>query len=231
MFSGFSKELVAFYQQLSQNNDKVWFDGHKDIYKNEVVTPAVAFVETMGMRLRAIAPNIIADTRLNGSGSLFRIYRDIRFSKDKSPYKTYLTIHFWEGAGKKTENTGFYFHLRPPTLMLGAGMHGFTKSALASYRDAVVDPELGAALRDAVKKVTSREGYEVGGLHYKRTPRGYEDHKENEYLFYNGLYVSTEMEMPDEFFSADLVDYCYEHFIHMSPIHQWLVPIVAAGAA
>jgi uncharacterized protein (TIGR02453 family) len=231
MFSGFSNELVTFYKQLSQNNDRVWFNGHKDIYKKEVLAPAIAFVETMGMRLQAIAPNIIADTRMNGAGSIFRIYRDIRFSKDKSPYKTYLGIHFWEGAGKKTENTGFYFHLQPPNLMLAAGMHGFTKPVLASYREAVVDPELGAALRDAVEMVTSREGYEVGGQHYKRTPRGYEDHKENEYLLHSGLHVSTEMEIPTEFFSADFIDYCFEHFNHMSSIHQWLVPIVAASAA
>jgi len=112
-FNGFPRELIQFYQGLSRNNDKSWFNEHKDIYARHVIAPAQDFVVSMGERLRMLSPGIVADTRANGAGSIFRIYRDLRFSKDKRPYKTFLGIFFWEGSGKKMENPGFYFHMEP----------------------------------------------------------------------------------------------------------------------
>ena len=105
-FSGFPEEAARFLTQLSENNNRDWFNARKQVYANTIVTPAIAFVEAMGERLKYLSPHIQYDTRTNGQGSLMRIYRDIRFSKDKSPYKTWIGIRFWEGAGKKSELPG-----------------------------------------------------------------------------------------------------------------------------
>jgi uncharacterized protein (TIGR02453 family) len=181
----------------------------------------------MGVRLRTLAPNIVADARTNGAGSIFRIYRDIRFSKDKSPYKTYMGIFFWEGPRRKMENPGFYLHLAPPRLMLGAGIHMFPRPLLEAYRGSVVDPDLGPALVQAVEQVTSQGPYRIGGQHYKRIPRGYDPAHENaSFLLYNGLSASSEGPIPPELHSAEFLDYCFERFEDMFPIHRWLVAMM-----
>jgi len=222
-FNGFPRELVRFYEDLDHNNNRDWFNRHKDLYQEFVVAPAQDFVRAMGERLRAIAPDVVADTRMTGAGSIFRIYRDIRFSKDKTPYKTYLGIFLWEGQRKKTENSGFYFRLESDSLMLAAGVHVFPRPVLDAYRDAVVDPDHGPALVRAIKKVTASGPYQVGARHYKRTPRGYDPEHENaEYLLYNGLWASIESDVPEELFTEECIDYCFERFQDMAPIHGWL---------
>jgi uncharacterized protein (TIGR02453 family) len=226
-FHGFPRALVAFYEDLAYNNNRAWFNEHKDVYKEYVIAPAQDFVRAMGERLRALAPDVVADTRATGAGSIFRIYRDTRFSKDKTPYKTFLGIFFWEGQRKKTENSGFYFHLEPSRLMLAAGVHVFPRPLLEVYRDAVVDPDHGPALVQAVAQVAASGPYQVGERHYKRVPRGYDPNHENaDYLLHNGLFASIESDVPEELFTEECLDYCLERFRDMAPIHAWLRTIL-----
>ena len=225
-FTGFSKEAITFYRGLTKNNDTGWFQEHKEQYQRFVLEPSKAFILAMGERLSEISPNIIFDTRTNGGGSLFRIYRDVRFSKDKRPYKTYLGIYFWEGSGKKLENPGFYFHLAPAqsSFMLGAGMYVFPRQSLELFRQSVIDDKMGPPLTEAVRKVTASGVYQIGGQHYKRIPRGYvDDHPNAEYLLHNGLWASFEGGLPEELYSFRLLDYCMEKFREMDPIQRWLV--------
>jgi uncharacterized protein (TIGR02453 family) len=226
-FNGFSKKVITFYKELTRNNNKEWFEAHKADYKNHIITPAQQFVLAMGDRLRTISPGVVADTRTNGAGSIFRIYRDTRFSQDKSPYKTFLGIFFWEGNRKKMESSGFYFHLEPEKLMLGVGIYMFSKPMLKTYRDAVVHPDHGMRLLEAVESVTVTGEYQIGGKHYKRVPRGYDsDHKNAEFLKFNGLHAFIEGDIPEELYSTDLLDYCFETFREMVPIHQWLLTVM-----
>lgn len=227
IFEGFSHQTVSFYENLAQHNDRGWFETQKEVYAQAVLTPAQAFVLAMGDRLRALSPAIIADPRLNGSGSVFRIYRDTRFSPDKTPYKTYLGILFWEGGSKKTECSGYYVQLEPPKFMLSVGIYIFTKAQLKVYRDALVQPESGARFRAALDSVTAIAGCTLGGGHYKQVPRGYDaSHINAAYLRYNGLYTVNETAIPAEFYQGALIDYCFEHFRAMSPLHDWLVNTV-----
>ena len=226
-FTGFPEELISFYKDLSRHNNREWFEEHKDDYKHYVITPSQNFILAMGKRLRTFSPDIISDTRTNGAGSLFRIYRDTRFSPDKSPYKTFLGIFFWEGERKKAENSGFYFHLEPDKLMLAVGIHMFPKFLLKSYRDAVIHSEYGMTLLEAVEGVTVIEEYQIGGKHYKRVPRGYDSsHKNAKFLLHKGLYAFIETEIPNEFYSEALLDYCLERFHDMYPIHRWLMSVI-----
>ncbi len=220
-FHGFSPETVSFFLQLGQNNNKAWFDDHRSVYDDAVLGPSRAFVEAMGTRLATIAPGVHADPRINRS--IFRINRDMRFSKDKSPYKTYFSLIFWEGQGPKLACSSFYFHVEPPTLLLGAGIYIFPDEILHAYRRAVIDPVQGPALNQAVQTV-QEAGYTLDGKRYKRVPRDYpSDHERAELLLYNGLTTGYDTVIPDSFYSLELVDYCFEHYRAMLPVHRWLV--------
>ena len=219
-FSGFSKELVQFFKKLKENNTKPWFDKHRSEYEENVLFPSREFVVTMGKRLRKIAPGVNAIPKVNQS--LFRINRDTRFSMDKSPYKTCMGIWFWEGKRKRMECSGFYFHHEDDRLLIGAGIHTFPRTLLDIYRKAVVDKKLGRELRNAVKKVKEK-GYPVGGNHYKRIPRGYdESHPNAEFLLYNGLHAVVDEKIPEQFYSEAIIDYAFSHYKNMAPIHNWL---------
>jgi len=222
-FQGFSLETISFFLQLGQNNNKTWFEAHRQQYEQAVMAPSRAFVEALGSRLEAIAPGVHADPRVNKS--IFRINRDVRFSKDKSPYKTYFSLIFWEGQGPKLECSSFYFHVEPPTLLLGAGIYIFPKHILKAYRQAVIDPEQGAALSQAIRAV-QHAGYNLDGKHYKRVPREYPaDHERSELLMYNGLTTGYDTVIPEAFYGPELVDYCFENYRKMLPLHRWLVEL------
>lgn len=221
-FSGFSKETVRFFEGLRRNNNREWFEAHRAAFEAEVMEPAKAFVVAMGGRLRTIAPRIIAVPKVNKS--IFRLNRDTRFSRDPSPYKTNLGLYFWEGGPSRMEASGFYFHLEPPDMMLGAGVYMMPAPLLARYRRAVVDPKKGKELGLVAARIARLKGFDLGGKHYKRVPAGFDPaHPNAELLKHNGLYAGYETPIPQEFYSARLLDYCFERFKAALPLHRWLV--------
>jgi len=220
-FDGFPKEMIKFFAALQKNNGKSWFEAHRADYKNDVQQPSREFVAAMGERLKKISPKINAIPKINQS--LFRIHRDTRFSKVKSPYKTNLGIWFWEGMGKRMGCPGFYFHLENKKMMLGVGLHIFSSALLTRYREAAIDKKLGSQLKKTVNQIT-RKGYIIGGQHYKRVPRGYDaSHKNAALLLHNGLTARFEANNPQELYSKDVIEYVFSHFKQMSPIQKWLV--------
>jgi len=220
-FKGFPRECLEFYRGLQENNYTAWFAEHRAEYDEYVLKPSRSFVMEMGDNLHPIAPGINADPRINRS--LFRIYRDTRFSKDKTPFKTHLGMWFWEGIAPRMECSGFYIHLEAKKLILGAGIYRFTGEMLSRYRDWVVDPKHGAALRSAVNEAVSRGPYSLGGEHYKRTPRGYDPEHENaQFLLYDGFWMGMEIPVPEVFFTPEFPEWCFGHCLNVLPVHQWL---------
>ena len=227
-FRGFPSESVKFFFELALNNNKQWFNEHKNDYENNVFKPAQDFVNAMGEQLKKISPNIIGDPRRDKS--IFRIYRDTRFSKEKTPYKTHLGILFWESGWEKMEGTGYYFHLEPPELRLYAGSHVFTPDFLKEYRDSVVHPIHGKELRTALNKILDVEGYKISGQHYKRVPRDYNaEHENADLLLHNGIGAGYVTEIPDDIFTENCINYCFEKFKNMSPIVHWIVKMMKRG--
>lgn len=225
-FKGFSEKTIRFFRELAAHNDREWFSARRQDYDEFVLQPARAFVTAMGERLQRLTPGIHADPRPDGS--LFRIYRDTRFSQDKAPYKTHLGIYFWEGQGPRLECPGYYFHLQPPQLMLGGGIYIFPRNLLERYRLAALDPEYGSELTSLVKKIAARPGFSLGGKHYKRLPAGKDpSHPNAGLLLHNGLYAGWETDIPAEFFSPALVGYCWERFRHLQPLHRWLMDLTS----
>jgi len=223
-FQGFTRETTQFFKELSQNNRRAWFEANRDRYQKQVILPAQAFVMAMGERLRKLSPQVIADPRSNGSGSIFRLYRDVRFSKDKTPYKTNLGIFFWHGSPHKGNQPGFYFHLEAERLALYNGQYVFDPATMEKYRRAVAHPLAGRQLLRAVQKVESLSGYQIGDLYYKRIPKGFSaDQDPRDFLLYNTLYTAYATALPAEIYSEELIDYCYGHFKHMFPVLKWLL--------
>src|SRR2546423_8400728 len=122
-FSGsyFSPEFFKFLKGLARNNDRVWFQKNKQRYERYVLAPSLRFIKDAGAELRAVSPYLVADPRPFG-GALFRIYRDIRFSKDKSPYKTNVAMEFRHPRGGKKTYTGLYLHLEQGNTFAGVGI-------------------------------------------------------------------------------------------------------------
>jgi uncharacterized protein (TIGR02453 family) len=221
-FQGFSKETVKFFKDLRKKNTKKWFEAHKGDYEALVMQPSKAFVQAMGDKLRAHIPDIVAVPKINKS--LFRINRDTRFSPDKSPYKTNMGIFFWEGNRPRMECPGFYFHLEPNKLLLGVGLYMFPKYLFDTYRKSVVHAKYGKDLAEIVAKIQKKKGYQIGGKHYKRVPAGFDpSHPNADLLLHNGIHVGTESSIPEEFYSKKLVNYCWQKFQPLVPLHAWLV--------
>jgi uncharacterized protein (TIGR02453 family) len=225
-FTGFPEEGLGFLEGLAHNNNREWFEAHKADYRSYLLEPAQAFVVALGERLKLLSPEIAYDTRTNGSGSIMRIYRDLRFSKDKTPYNANLRAVFWQGAGKKMENPGFFFGMDPHGAALYGGLHGFPKPVLTAYQEAVADDALGAELEAALAPLRSAGVYEIGGERYKRVPRGYDpDHARADLLRYKGLHVRSPQIQVPVLTTSELVEVCFEHCRAMAPLHHWLVGV------
>ena len=223
-FKGFPTECIQFFTELEIHNDKNWLETHRKDYEEYVLNPARQFVLAMGERLKKVSPGIVADPRIDKS--IFRIYRDTRFSKNKSPYKTNLGIYFWEGTHKKFTSSGYYFHLEPTNIFLGTGIYKPDADMLKTFRNALIDDKKGAGFTRAKNKVMKYNKYSLGGKHYKRVPREYDpDHKNAEFLLYNGFYAYEEIAVPKILHSKKLVDFCFKRWNEMSPIHKWLMKI------
>jgi uncharacterized protein (TIGR02453 family) len=224
VFSGFTRETVRFYAGLRKNNNKPWFEEHRGIFEGHAMAEAKLFVTAMGERLKKIAPGLVAIPAVNKS--IFRIYRDTRFSLDPTPYKTHLGIYFWDGTRPKMESAGFYFQLEPPDVYLGGGMYMIPDNLLDGYRRAVVDRTRGPELGKIVAALRARPGFTVEGEHYKRVPAGFDPgHPNAGLLKHKGLYTGFETKLPAELYSARLVDYCLERFEPVVPLNRWLMKL------
>jgi len=165
----FGPELVQFLKQIKRNNRRPWFLKNRERYEDAVRQPSLRFITDFGFRLKAISPWMVADAKPNG-GSLMRIYRDIRFSPDKSPYKTWVGMNFpHAGATDEVHGAGYYLHLDFGGSFLAAGAWHPDRRSLAKIRDAI------AWKADEWKK--AKRGLALGGDSLTRAPRGYpEDH-------------------------------------------------------
>ena len=164
----FPETALDFLQDLSENNNREWFQANKKRYENELRDPAIELVVALGTGLQEHFSKVTYDTAVNGSGSLMRIYRDTRFSKDKIPYKDRIAMGFPEGVGKKMQTANFGIQISADEAGLMVGVFSFDKEQLQTYREAVTDKELGFELVEAVKEVQSSGNYEISGEHYKR---------------------------------------------------------------
>ncbi len=220
-FTGFPTATLDFLAGLQADNSKAWFDAHRGDYDDHYIGPAKEFVAAAGEALAEIAPDVRAEPKVNGS--IFRINRDIRFSKDKRPYKDHLDMWFWEGDDRKAAVSGFFLRILPDEIGIGVGSHGFDRDRLAAYRAAAADPTSGATLLEAVA-ATERAGFAVKGEHYKKVPAGFEAEGETARLLrYSGLWAGDVVTTPKSLHSKRFVGWCMSRWQKTLPVHRWLV--------
>lgn len=167
----FTTSLFRFLGELEKNNRREWFQEHKPRYEQLVQGPALQFISDFAAPLQRISPHFRADPRPSG-GSLFRIHRDTRFSRDKTPYKTQVGIQFRHEAGKDAHTPGFYLHLERGRCFAGAGIWHPDPATTQRLRAALVaDP---AGWKGALSARAFRSRFELAGDQLKRCPRGFD---------------------------------------------------------
>jgi uncharacterized protein (TIGR02453 family) len=226
-FDGFPEAGLQFLRDIEVNNNKEWFEENRETFDTCLIAPAQDFVAALGSRLQEIEPAIIFDTRTDGRGVLMRFYRDTRFSKDKSPYKTNIAGMFSDGQGKKTERPAYGFHMGADSMELMAGMFHFSKPQLSAYRNAVAAEQSGEELAAILKMLGQTGVYHLAGEHYRRVPAGYEaEHPRADLLRYAGFYTYPTAVEGGYLTSPELVDISMEHFRNMAPVYEWLAKYV-----
>ncbi|HWK28771.1 MAG TPA: DUF2461 domain-containing protein [Solirubrobacter sp.] len=167
----FTPELFAFLRELAANNDREWFSANKARFVAEVQEPALAFVEDVGMRLPEVSRHFVADARTSG-GSLFRIYRDVRFSRDKSPYKTHVGIQFRHQQSRDVHAPGYYVHLEPGTVFIACGTWHPERDTLHAIRTAIASRP--GRWQEIAEAPSFRSAFRLGGESLKRPPAGFD---------------------------------------------------------
>ncbi len=167
----FSNELFKFLHELTENNNRPWFQSNKDRYDRYVKEASLRFIEDFAPHLRKISPHFVADPRPVG-GSLFRIYRDTRFSKDKRPYKTHVGIRLTHESAKDVHAPLYYLHMSNDEMFGGVGIWHPAGDALRKIREAIVDDAASWKRARNAKKFT--DVFELEGASLKTAPRGFD---------------------------------------------------------
>ena len=187
----FTKETFAFLATLAANNERAWFEAHREEYEAAVRAPALRFIGDMADDLYRISPHFLALPKKVG-GSLMRIHRDIRFGHDKQPYKTNIGIQFRHEIGKDIHAPGYYVHVEPGSCFVGVGLWHPDADVLGRIRDAIVAE--GAAWIAARDDKTFQRNFSLTGDALTNAPRGYakdnplvEDLKRKDFIALAGL--------------------------------------------
>jgi uncharacterized protein (TIGR02453 family) len=224
-FAGFRTHALDFLRRLRRNNTRPWFEAHRQVYESELLQPMRALVEEMDARLARLAPEIIGDPKR----SIFRIHRDIRFSNDKSPYKTHVACWFFHqdagrlaGGGPDGGAAGFYFHLSPDASYVGAGAWMPPRPALTRIRDAIVADI--PAFEKTLGTAAFRRHY--GGLDTEhmltRLPRGYSAGTRAERWLRFQSFTATRTLTTDEVLGFRLPSVLIRDFRRLLPLVRWL---------
>lgn len=216
-FQGFPDDLICFLKDLSNNNNRNWFTENKSRYQSSVVEPVKSFIIAMGERLPEISMNFMADPRSNG-GSMFRIYRDVRFSKDKRPYKENVGCQFRHIAGKTAHAPGYYVHIEPNAIFAGGGIWMPPNPVLYQIRTAIVEhPD---AWSDVLKCAESFGG--ISGERLKRVPRDFDPESPHaEDLKLKSIFISHNFE-PNLISKPEIFDHILNTFIESAPLVQFI---------
>ncbi len=206
----------SFLRGLAANNDRDWFAEHKGDYERTIKGPAEAFVACVEPELSKIAGAPVG-------GRIFRIYRDVRFSKDKRPYNAHLHIAFGGGAGPNDEVIGgWFFGLEPDRAVVGAGGFHFQGPTLDAFRAAAADNATGAKLEAVLGKI-GRDGYRIEGDQLKRVPAPYAaDHARGELIRRKSLHAWKDLDAPALVASDALLPQVLAAFRALTPLVSWL---------
>jgi uncharacterized protein (TIGR02453 family) len=234
MTTFFTTASLGFLKALAKHNRRDWFEAHRRNYETGVLEPMRAFVEEMDVRLVRLAPEMVGDPKR----SIFRIYRDIRFSRDKSPYKTHAACWFFHrdashrvGQESHGGGAGFYFHIQPGASFSGGGLWMPPRPALDKLRDAMAAKPAAFARLVTGPAVRRRLGELDDEAVLKRVPRGYpQDHPAAKWLKYRSFTMGRSL-TEREVTSAALPSIIERDFALLVPLVRWINGVLGLKAA
>ncbi len=205
-FTGFPVAALDFYDDLEMDNTKSFWEAHKAVYKEAVEAPMKALCGEL-------APEF-------GDAKVFRPYRDVRFAKDKTPYKTHQGAFVSAGP-----STGWYVEISPRGTRVGAGFYEASGPRLAAIRDAMADDKTGAAL-DRLLKRLRKDGFEIGGEELKTAPRGFDkDHERIHLLRRKQIVAGRPYGFEADAIGPGLVDRVRQDWRALRPLVTWLTTV------
>jgi uncharacterized protein (TIGR02453 family) len=185
----FPTDALTFLRALKRNNRREWFSAHKDRYEASIRQPMFEIIERLADDFRAFAPDLVASPK----ASMYRVYRDVRFSADKAPYKTHAAAHFSSRRLARHEGAGLYFHVSPEEIWIGGGMYAPQAAQLHSVREHIV------AHYTRWKSIVESRSFRrvvgaIDGERLQRVPRGFApDHRAVEYLRFRQFLAGVEL--------------------------------------
>ena len=218
-FAGMPDEGLAFLEDLEEQNTKEFFDVNRGVFKEQVQAPFAALVETAAARLRRSVPDL-------GEPKVFRIYRDLRFSKDKTPYKTSMSASLPSRPGQEDGGpgvgTGYYVNVGPAGLYTASGLYHAARPDLERVRAAIADPDTGPELEAILVKAATK-GLEPWLDPLQRTPRSWpKDHPRAHLLRARSLVLNRQHERAPWLQTAELLDHLLADWKAMVPFNRWL---------
>ncbi|MFN2377424.1 MAG: DUF2461 domain-containing protein [Candidatus Binatia bacterium] len=223
-FTGFPKDFLAFFRELEKNNDREWFAANKPRYKESVEAPLLSFIAAIDLPLGRFASSFVAIAKTQG-GSMFRIYRDTRFSHDKKPYKENAGLWFRHEAARDVHAPGFYVHLSPKEVFFGGGIWMPPSAELRMVREAIVaDPERWTAVTRAAAFRRRFGGVEGDGL--KRAPAGFDPAHPLVEDLKRASFFAAETATPSSIQSKDFLKTVVKSFQATVPFMEFLTDAV-----
>jgi uncharacterized protein (TIGR02453 family) len=218
-FSGFPESGLTFLRGLSRNNDRDWFESNRAVFDGEMVPAMLSWCSDLAARLADAMPRLVFVPRVGGS--LYRLNRDIRFSRDKRPYKTHVAALLWEG-GEKHDAPAVYLHVAPDEVIFGGGLYLFEEGRLDRFRKLLRDAAAAERLRAAVAEA-ERHGLVAAGEKLLRVPRGFDpEGPDAELSKHKGLIVSKTVKPGPWLFSQEALDRSEAAARAYAPLHAWL---------
>ena len=210
MFTGIPADAFDFFEELAADNTKTWWTANKERYESNVRGPTEALLSELAAEF--------------GPGKIFRPYRDVRFAKDKTPYKTNLGA-----TTRASDGSIYYFALSPEGMYLGGGYYRMAKDQIARYRAAVADDTTGAELASLVAAADTA-GFEVGGEQLKRVPPGFDkEHPRGDLLRHKGLYFGMQLAPAAWMGTKKAVERVATTWHTLQPTNTWLHANVGAS--
>ncbi|HEY4119104.1 MAG TPA: DUF2461 domain-containing protein [Byssovorax sp.] len=219
-FEGFADAGGSFFKKLAKNQDKAWFTAHKAEYEEGWQAPLQALLAEIAQKIDAAYP----DCEL-GEPRVMRIYRDVRFSKDKSPYKTHVggSVPLKGAGGMGEVPSAFYFHVGADDLFAGAGLYMMDPARLARLRTAILDDAKGGEIAKIVRGLEKKGMRVTAAETLKKPPKGVPvDHPRLDLLLKKGLVAGVEDIPREALTSRALVDVCVKAAKSMAPMVRWL---------
>jgi len=220
LFNGFKKEALEFLEEIKINNNKIWFEQNRQRWKEVILEPNIAYIEEMGEHLIALVPNIKALPKV--SGSLFKIYRDVRFSKDKTPMKDKIGIIFWQGQAHRMQSASYYIFYNTHEYFIATGIRSFKPPLLKAYRKYIQNKTNAMNLHNILEDI-KKKGYQLPEPKYKRLPQGFKEENPYAYLSkYNAIFGFQTYELDNTFYSEEIIDKAFKIYQDMDDLRQWL---------